>query len=72
MKIIFVTVAANITDSEHYDDTGDDNQKSACRVCVVSIVVCKIEQAKITVFCRMEMTGGHPTNCIYFFIYYVF
>ena len=53
MKIIFVTVAANITDSKHYDDKGDDNKKISCRVYVVPIVVRNKWARKMTFFCRM-------------------
>lgn len=75
LKIVFVTVAANITDSEHYDDKGDDNQKMACRAYVVPIVVRSKRARKITfsfLFRRMWLTGGYPTICKYHFVYCMF
>ena len=41
-----MTVAANITESDHYDGKGGDNQKSACRVFIVPIVVRNRSQEK--------------------------
>jgi hypothetical protein len=62
LKIVFVTVAANITDSEHYDDKGDDNQTMACRAYVVPIVV-RIKRAKkITFFPQNVADRRVPYN----------
>jgi hypothetical protein len=49
LQIMFVTVAANINDSEYYDYKGDDNQQSDFRVYVVPNVVLNKRDEKMAV-----------------------
>jgi len=50
----FVTIAANINDSEFYGDKGDCNQKSVCRVYVATNVVRNKRDEKKRLFvCRL-------------------
>ena len=60
-------VAAHITDSKHYDDKGDDNQKSACRVYVVPIVVRNKRARKMTV-CLQNMAERRVSYELYLLI----
>jgi hypothetical protein len=64
LMIIFATAAANITDSERYDNKGDDNQKSACRVYVVSVVERNKRARKITV-CLQNGTDRRVSYKLY-------
>ena len=50
-----MAVAANINDSEFYDDEGDHNQRSACAVTVATSVVRnkRDEKKKRPFVCRL-------------------
>jgi hypothetical protein len=63
-----VTVSANNTDSGHCGDKGDDNQKSACRVYVVTIVVRNKRARKMTV-CLQNGTDRRVSYELYILLY---
>lgn len=63
-----MTVAANVTDSEHYDDKGDDNQKCACRVHGVPLVVRNKRARKMNV-CLQNGTERGVSYTLYLLLY---
>jgi hypothetical protein len=63
-----VTFAANITDSQYYDDKGDDNQKSVWRGYVVPVIVHNKRLRKMAV-CLQKGTDQRISYKLYILLY---